>query len=62
MLSLQRVFHLKENQTTVRRELLGGLTTFMIGKLGCGKRREVSSLIWALTVLFILRYAFLGFE
>ncbi len=29
MLSLQRVFHLEENQTTVRRELLAGLTTFM---------------------------------
>jgi len=27
--SLQRVFHLEENQTTVRRELLAGLTTFM---------------------------------
>jgi AGZA family xanthine/uracil permease-like MFS transporter len=26
---LQRLFHLEENQTTVRRELLGGLTTFM---------------------------------
>ncbi len=26
---LERIFHLKENQTTVRRELLGGLTTFM---------------------------------
>src|SRR5438874_12349767 len=26
---LERVFHLQENQTTVRRELLGGLTTFM---------------------------------
>jgi AGZA family xanthine/uracil permease-like MFS transporter len=26
---LQRLFHLDENQTTVRRELLGGLTTFM---------------------------------
>jgi AGZA family xanthine/uracil permease-like MFS transporter len=26
---LQRVFHLEENQTTVRRELVGGLTTFM---------------------------------
>ena len=29
MFSLQRVFHLEENQTTVRRELLAGLTTFM---------------------------------
>ena len=26
---LERVFHLGENQTTVSRELLGGLTTFM---------------------------------
>ena len=26
---LERVFHLAENQTTVQRELLGGLTTFM---------------------------------
>jgi len=26
---LERVFHLNENQTTLRRELLGGLTTFM---------------------------------
>jgi AGZA family xanthine/uracil permease-like MFS transporter len=27
--SLERLFHLKENQTTVRQELLAGLTTFM---------------------------------
>jgi adenine/guanine/hypoxanthine permease len=26
---LERIFHLRENHTTVRRELLGGLTTFM---------------------------------
>jgi hypothetical protein len=26
---VERLFHLKENQTTVRRELLAGLTTFM---------------------------------
>jgi adenine/guanine/hypoxanthine permease len=26
---LERVFHLRDNKTTVRRELLGGLTTFM---------------------------------
>ncbi len=26
---LERVFHLSENDTTVRRELLAGLTTFM---------------------------------
>lgn len=26
---VERIFHVKENQTTVRRELLAGLTTFM---------------------------------
>jgi AGZA family xanthine/uracil permease-like MFS transporter len=26
---LERIFHLSENHTTVRREFLGGLTTFM---------------------------------
>ncbi|MBD3267396.1 hypothetical protein GF373_12070 [bacterium] len=26
---LERLFHLSENQTTIRRELLGGLTTFL---------------------------------
>ena len=26
---LDRIFHLRENDTTIRRELLGGLTTFM---------------------------------
>jgi AGZA family xanthine/uracil permease-like MFS transporter len=26
---LERIFHLQENQTTVRRELFAGLTTFM---------------------------------
>jgi xanthine/uracil/vitamin C permease (AzgA family) len=26
---LERVFHLAENKTTARRELLAGLTTFM---------------------------------
>ena len=26
---VERIFHVKQNQTTVRRELLAGLTTFM---------------------------------
>jgi AGZA family xanthine/uracil permease-like MFS transporter len=26
---LERIFHLRENNTTVRQELLGGVTTFM---------------------------------
>src|SRR6266849_686634 len=31
-------------------------------KLGTGRHREISPLIWVLSVLFILRYAFLGSE
>jgi AGZA family xanthine/uracil permease-like MFS transporter len=39
-----------------------GLLSFTFLKLGTGKRREISPLIWVLTVLFLLRYAFLGAE
>jgi xanthine/uracil/vitamin C permease (AzgA family) len=30
--------------------------------VGTGKHREISPLIWVLSVLFLLRYAFLGSE
>src|ERR1700738_2199081 len=39
-----------------------GLLSFTFLKLGTGKRREISPLIWVLSVLFLLRYAFLGAE
>lgn len=39
-----------------------GVISFTLLKLGTGKRREVSPLIWILTLLFLLRYAFLGSE
>jgi adenine/guanine/hypoxanthine permease len=39
-----------------------GLISFTLLKLGAGKRREISPLIWVLTVLFLLHYAFLGAE
>jgi len=39
-----------------------GLLSFTFVKLGTGKYREVSPLIWILSVLFLLRYAFLGSE
>lgn len=39
-----------------------GVLSFTFVKVGSGKHREVSPLIWVLTVLFILRYAFLGSE
>src|SRR6202166_2404674 len=39
-----------------------GLLSFTFLKLGTGRRREISPLIWILTVLFLLRYAFLGAE
>jgi len=37
-----------------------GLLSFTFLKLFTGRRREISPLIWVLSVLFILRYAFLG--
>lgn len=39
-----------------------GLLSFTFLKLFSGKRKEVSPLIWVLSVLFLLRYAFLGAE
>jgi AGZA family xanthine/uracil permease-like MFS transporter len=39
-----------------------GLLSFTFIKLGTGKYREISPLIWVLSVLFVLRYAFLGSE
>ena len=39
-----------------------GLLSFTFIKVGTGKYREISPLIWVLTVLFLLRYAFLGAE
>jgi len=39
-----------------------GLLSFTFLKLFSGRRKEVSALIWLLTVLFLLRYAFLGAE
>ena len=37
-----------------------GMISFTFLKLATGKRREISLLIWVLTGLFLLRYAFLG--
>jgi len=37
-----------------------GLLSFTFLKLFTGRRREISPLIWVLSVLFLLRYAFLG--
>jgi AGZA family xanthine/uracil permease-like MFS transporter len=39
-----------------------GVLSFTFVKVGTGKHREVSPLIWVLSVLFVLRYAFLGSE
>lgn len=39
-----------------------GLLGYTLVKLGSGKWREVSGLIWALTALFVLRYAWLAIE
>jgi AGZA family xanthine/uracil permease-like MFS transporter len=39
-----------------------GLLSFTFLKVGAGRSREISPLIWVLTILFVLRYAFLGSE
>ena len=39
-----------------------GVLSFTLIKLGSGKYREISPLIWVLSVLFLLRYVFLGVE
>jgi adenine/guanine/hypoxanthine permease len=39
-----------------------GLLSFTFIKVGTGKYREISPLIWVLSVLFLLRYAFLSAE
>jgi adenine/guanine/hypoxanthine permease len=39
-----------------------GLLSFTILKVGTGRYREISPLIWVLSVLFLLRYIFLGTE
>jgi AGZA family xanthine/uracil permease-like MFS transporter len=37
-----------------------GLISYTLLKVGVGKYREISPLIWVLTVLFMLRYIFLS--
>ncbi|MHB8652715.1 MAG: NCS2 family permease [Terriglobia bacterium] len=39
-----------------------GLTSYTLVKLGSGKHREISPLIWILTFLFLLRYAYLAVD
>ena len=39
-----------------------GMLSFTFIKIGTGRHREISPLIWVLSVLFLLRYAFLGAE
>jgi AGZA family xanthine/uracil permease-like MFS transporter len=39
-----------------------GLLSFTFLKLGSGRYREITPLIWILSALFVLRYAFLGPE
>jgi adenine/guanine/hypoxanthine permease len=39
-----------------------GLLAYTLVKVGAGKYREISPLIWVLTLLFLLRYAYLAVE
>jgi AGZA family xanthine/uracil permease-like MFS transporter len=37
-----------------------GVIAYTVAKVGTGRFREVSAVIWILTVLFVLRYAYLA--
>ena len=39
-----------------------GLISYTVVKVAAGRFREISPVIWVLTVLFILRYAYLAAE
>jgi adenine/guanine/hypoxanthine permease len=39
-----------------------GVITYVVAKVAAGKYREVSVLVWVLTVLFVLRYAYMAAE
>jgi len=39
-----------------------GVLSYTFIKVGAGRYREISPLIWVLSALFLLRYAFLGAE
>jgi adenine/guanine/hypoxanthine permease len=39
-----------------------GVITYVVAKVAAGKYREVSVLVWVLTVLFLLRYAYIAAE
>jgi AGZA family xanthine/uracil permease-like MFS transporter len=39
-----------------------GLISYTLVKVAAGRFREISAVIWVLTVLFILRYAYLAAE
>jgi AGZA family xanthine/uracil permease-like MFS transporter len=39
-----------------------GLLSFTFLKLGTGRQKEISPLIWILSLLFLCRYVFLGSE
>jgi xanthine/uracil/vitamin C permease (AzgA family) len=38
------------------------LLSFTCLKIGAGKYRDISPLIWVLSAIFLLRFAFLGSE
>jgi len=39
-----------------------GVISYTVAKVAAGKRREVSVLLWILTVLFVARYAYMATE
>jgi xanthine/uracil/vitamin C permease (AzgA family) len=52
---MAKLFRLREKHATAKHEPSAGAAGFI--KVGCGKHREISPLIWVLTVWFLLRCA-----
>jgi AGZA family xanthine/uracil permease-like MFS transporter len=61
---LPRIPHISSHASnfSIATGLSLGLLSFTLVKLGTGRHREIGPLIWVLSALFLLRYAFLGSE
>ena len=60
---LEKLFKLKQNNTTVKTEITAGISigiiSYVVINLACKKWREISPIMYVLAVLFVLKYIFL---
>ena len=59
----EKLFLLKQNDTTVKTEITAGITIgiilYIVINLACKKWRDISPIMYVLAVLFVLKYIFL---